>query len=115
MMKRIEKKENVFGGNGIVLFQHLLEDKMLNGMCRLYARVTLPAGSSIGYHVHDGDAETYYILSGSGTYINKDKEEIEIMPGDVTYTASGEGHSIINSGKENLVFMALIINNEKRG
>ena len=36
------------------------------------------------------------------------------MPGDVTFTASGEGHGIKNTGSEKLVLMALIIYDEKR-
>ena len=113
MMRKLEKKENVKGGTGVVLFDHLLEKDQMGGMCGLYAKVTLRPGSSIGYHTHEGDSESYYVLSGEGTYINNNKEEVHIMQGDVTFTADGEGHSIINTGKENLVFVALIINNEK--
>jgi len=114
LMKKLEKKENLKGGNGIVMFEHLLGPAEMDGMCRLYAKTTLMPGSSIGWHVHEGDAESYYILSGKGLYINNDKEEIEVVPGDVTYTGDGEGHSLINNGDEKLVFMALIINGEKR-
>lgn len=114
MMKEIVKKENVFGGEGVVLFEYLLDEKQLNNMCRLYAKVTLMPGSSLGYHVHNGESETYYILSGTGTYLNTNKEEIEVMPGDVTFTASGEGHAIKNNGKVSLELMALIIYDEKR-
>lgn len=114
MTWKIEKKENFQGGEGYVLIEHLLNDKQLMGMCRLYAKVTLMPGCSIGYHIHNGDAETYYILSGEGIYINNNKEETAVYANDVTFTADGEGHSIINTGKEKLVFMALIINSEKK-
>lgn len=114
MMRKIVKKENVFGGNGVILFEYLLNEEQLNNMCRLYAKVTLMPGSSLGYHEHNGESETYYILSGTGTYINTKKEETEVLPGDVTFTASGEGHGIINTGSEKLVLMALIIYDEKR-
>ena len=114
MMRKIVKKVNVFGGEGAILFEYLLDDEQLNNMCRLYAKVTLMPGSSLGFHEHQGESETYYILSGNGTYINTKKEETEIYPGDVTFTASGEGHGLKNTGKEKLVLMALIIYDEKR-
>lgn len=114
MMRKIVKKENVFGGEGVILFEYLLEEEQLKGMCRLYAKITMKPGSSLGYHVHEGESETYYILSGTGTYLNTKKEETEVYRGDVTYTSSGEGHGIKNTGNENLVFMALIIYDEKR-
>ena len=114
MRRKLVKKENVKGGEGTVLFDYLLGDEQLQGMCGMYAKVTLPPGSSIGYHTHEGDSESYYILSGKGTYINNNKEEMEIFPNDVTFTADGEGHSIINTGTEKLVFIAMIINSEKK-
>ena len=114
MMRKIEKKENVKGGQGVVLFEHLLNDEQMSGMCDLYAKVTLMPGSSLGYHIHEGNAEAYYILSGEGTYINNKKEETPVYANDVTFTADGEGHSIINTGKEKLVLVALIINSEKK-
>ena len=75
MMRKLVKKENVKGGEGTVLFDYLLGDEQLQGMCGMYAKVTLPPGSSIGYHTHEGDSESYYILSGQGTYINNNKEK----------------------------------------
>ena len=114
MMRKIEKKENFKGGQGVILLEHLLNDEQMDGMCRMYAKVTLMPGSSIGYHTHDGDSETYYILSGEGTYINNNKEETAIYDNDVTFTADGEGHSIINTGNQKMVLIALIINSEKK-
>ena len=33
----------------------------------------------------------------------------DVVPGMVTFTPSGEGHSIKNTGDEDLVFIALIV------
>ena len=114
MLRKIEKKENVFGGKGIVFFEYLLDEQQLNGMCRLYAKIRMKPGTSLGYHVHQGDSESYYILSGEGTYQNQNGEVSRVFSGDVTFTANGEGHSIANEGFEDLVFMALVINEEKK-
>ena len=51
-----------------------------------------------------------YILSGEGEY--DDNGEIRtVKPGDVTYTSDGKGHSLENKSQNDLVFIALIINN----
>ena len=113
MMRKIEKREKAKGGEGYALFEHLLEKDQMGEACSLYAKVTLPPGSSIGYHVHQGDSESYYFLSGEGTYLNNDKEEVPVRTGDVTFTGDGEGHGLINTGKEKMVFMALILKSTK--
>ncbi|MCI1822283.1 MAG: cupin domain-containing protein [Megasphaera sp.] len=104
----IIKKEHFFDGAGHVIFKHLLTNEQLNEKCRVYAEVTLEPGCEIGYHVHHGDAETFYILSGEGEFNDNGTVRI-IKKGDVTYTPSDIGHSLINRGSANLVLMALII------
>ena len=109
MAKReIERVESMGGGTGHVLIERLLDEKELNGKCRMYAKVTLEPGCSIGYHTHHGESETYYILSGIGEY-NDNSILRSVEPGDVTFTPNGWGHGKENTGTEDLVFMALII------
>lgn len=38
---RVERKENMAGGKGHVIIKHILEEKELNGKCKMYAEVTL--------------------------------------------------------------------------
>ena len=113
MMRKIEKKENVFGGKGAVFFEYLLDQQQLGGMCRLYAKITMKPGTSLGYHVHQGDSEAYYILSGEGLYTNQEGSST-VASGDVTFTADGQGHAIENQGDRDLVFMALVIYTQKQ-
>lgn len=113
-MREIIKKENVFGGKGEAYFDYLLNDEQLNNMCKLFSRITLPPGSALGYHEHRDESETYYILSGTGKYTDTQKNVTKVVPGDVTFTPDGESHAIENDGTEDLVFMALVIFNEKR-
>lgn len=108
MELRIERREALRGGNGHVIFKHILGEKELNGKCRLYAELTLEPNCSIGYHEHHGESETFYILSGKGAYDDNGSVH-PVQTGDSTYTASGFGHGIANMGDENLVLMALII------
>ena len=46
----------------------LVLDEELGDKCGLYAKVTIPAGSTLGYHEHHGEGESYFILSGEAVY-----------------------------------------------
>lgn len=105
---QIVRKDNMMGGKGYVTLKMLYDEKQFHGTGRLYAEVTITPGSELGWHVHKGDAESYYIISGEGTY-NDNGTIRTLKPGDFTYTGTGEGHSIENKGTEDLVFMALIL------
>lgn len=50
-------KENFMGGTGIAHFEHIMSAQEMHGMNRVYAKVTLKKGCSVGYHVHNGDAK----------------------------------------------------------
>lgn len=106
--REVQRVEQMAGGKGHVLIERLLGEKELDGKCRMYAKVTLEPGCSIGYHEHHKESETYYILSGTGRYQDDDRFE-EVAAGAVTFTGDGHGHGLANTGTENLVFMALII------
>ena len=102
--------EKRFGGNGTIHIQKLLSPTELDGKCAMYARVTIPPHASMGIHKHEGNTETYHILSGCARY-NDNGTEIEIGPGTTTFCGDGEVHAIANTSEtEDLVFMALIIN-----
>ena len=100
--------KNMCGGDGEVRIKRLLGEKELHGNCGLYAEVTIPAGSSLGYHEHHGESETYYILSGEGDYDDNGTKRM-VKAGDVTFTPDGMGHGLKTMGDEAIVFMALIV------
>ncbi|MFI3205851.1 MAG: cupin domain-containing protein [Clostridia bacterium] len=104
----INKVENLAGGKGFVTIEKLLGEKELNGKCGLFAKVTIEPGHSLGYHVHHGESETYYMLSGVGEYSDNGTVRT-VKAGDVTFTPNGFGHGMENNGTEDVVFMALII------
>ena len=104
--------ENRFGGNGSVVTTHVLDEELYNGQIKLYSMTTLKPGCSIGFHKHEGNTETYFILTGKGEY-NDNGTITEVAANDTTFTADGEGHGLANIGTEDLVFMALIVNNPK--
>ena len=96
-------------GVGAVHIEKILDEE-LGDKCKLYARVTIPAGSILGYHEHHGNGESYFILSGEAVY-DDNGEKRTIKAGDSTWTPDGSGHGVDNSqGTEDIVFMALIVN-----
>ena len=100
--------EKRFGGEGEGKATRLLEVDQMNGKGRMFNRMMLKPGSSLGYHQHNGETETYYILAGEGI-LNDNGEKKPIKAGDVALTDNGGYHSIENTGTDNLEFIALIL------
>lgn len=101
---------HVQGGNGTVKFYHILNKEELGGIGRVYARVVLDPGCSIGWHQHSGETEPYYILSGEGTFVDHDGSKTIVTAGDVCTIEDGQFHSIENNSDAPMEFMALIYN-----
>ncbi len=79
-----------------------------NPKLRTFALAKLNPGEEVEFHIHEGECESYYIISGKGIY-NDNGTETKVFPGTVTFTPSGEGHGIKNTGDDILEFIALII------
>ena len=79
-----------------------------NPKLRTFALAQLKPGEEVGFHIHEGECEYYYILSGSAEY-NDNGTVVEVGAGDLTFTANGEGHGIKNIGSDPLIFFPLII------
>ena len=73
------------------------------------AQITLPVGASIGYHTHEDSYEVIYVLSGSGTCYDGD-QVYPVRAGMVQYCPQYEGHSIVNTGTEDLRLLGIIPN-----
>lgn len=104
---KVMRMDNAWGGKGYALIKEFLNETQMNGKINLFAEVTIPVGSSLGYHEHYGESETYYILQGTALYDDSGMQRL-LSKGDTVYVHNN-GHSIDNTGKEDLVFMALII------
>ncbi|MGI6004889.1 MAG: cupin domain-containing protein [Christensenellales bacterium] len=104
-----EKRENVRGGVGTITFEHLYEDaSKLPEKCRLYAKMTVPAGCSLGEHAHVDETEFYYVLRGEGI-ITDGGQRIRVSEGDVIATGGGASHGVENRSDEDLVILATIV------
>ena len=108
MKQTIEHYENRSGGKGTMHIERLLLPEEMGPHVKMYAKVTIDQGASLGYHPHIGDRESYYILQGHARY-QEDGQFKELHTGDITNTLEGHSHGIENIGDEKLIFMALII------
>lgn len=114
MIKKAEnlafvKKPAPFQGVGTISckeFSKIPEE--LYGKGRFFGHTIIDAGSEIGYHVHENESETYYILSGRGIF-NDNGTLLEVGPGDVTFTGDGEGHGLRAGNEGPVELIALIL------
>ena len=110
MIKRKDELTKVVGpiegGKGEILRELLIDE--LKNKAKVFAKLTVPVGASVGLHEHTDDYEVYYILSGKGKVLDNG-EVVEVGAGDVVYAIDTE-HYIENSGDEDLVFLAVIVN-----
>lgn len=101
-----ERKENMRGGEGVVELTPFSRELPHNA--RLFSEIRVKPGSSIGYHVHEGETEIFYFISGQGR-VRDDDKVVDVSAGDSMATFSGHGHSVMCTGDEDLVMAAVII------
>lgn len=107
--QEVDVKVGAQGGPGQISARKLANcDADLWNKGKLLNVITLEPGSGVGYHVHEGDGEVYYIIEGSAEY-NDNGKVVAVNEGDVTFTFPGEGHAITNTGDVDLKFLALIM------
>ena len=93
------------GGNKQVEIRNLSSE--LPPKARLFGKLRLIPGASIGYHVHEGETEMFYFLSGTGR-VRDGEEWFEVSAGDVLSTGNGNGHAVENTGDTDLEMIAVI-------
>lgn len=104
----VEIRSNLRGGVGDLPFRHLFSQSELGGRADLLASVTLQPGESVGEHPHVGNAEVYWILSGSAT-VTEDGQASVLQAGDAEFCADSHTHSIYNHTQAPVTFLALIV------
>lgn len=107
--RNVEYREHMRGGAGTVQLNHIIhEPGELNDKGRLFSHMHLEKGCGIGWHVHEKDAELFYILNGTAEY-SDNGEIVTLNAGDVSICPAGTGHAIRNAGEEPLDFIALVL------
>ena len=104
-----EVREHMRGGDGSARVTGFVSPAELNEKGRLFGKVALDPGCSIGYHIHENDCEIFYILKGTAVYSDNGKD-VTVSAGDVTVCPAGTGHGIRNESNEPVEAIALIVN-----
>ncbi|MDO4478325.1 MAG: cupin domain-containing protein [Lachnospiraceae bacterium] len=104
----VDLNKNMRGGEGTIKITHFMNKEDAEGHGRLFAKIEIPVGGSIGVHDHQGEFETFYIIGGEGIIVDNG-EEVKVNVGDFHKCASGSSHGVINTGSEPLVMIALIM------
>lgn len=105
-LKTAVKRNNI--GKEKMLKTNLADFEGWNPKARLFSLIQVKPGEEVDYHMHMGESETFFFLSGEGIY-NDNGTEVSITPGMTTFTPSGQGHSVKNTGAEMLSFIAMIL------
>ena len=105
---RIRPVQNAQGGEGEVTFYDWLLPEEAQGHGRVFSKLVIPPGASIGYHDHHGELEAFLVLEGEAT-VNDNGEEVVLHPGDMNLCKDGCGHGTKNNGDTDLVMLALIM------
>ncbi len=104
----VDIREQMRGGNGTVKIENFVSAAELNEKGRLFGKIILEPGCSIGYHVHEADSEIFYLIKGTAQY-NDGGEVKTVTAGDTMICPTGTGHSIANEGDETVELVALIV------
>lgn len=102
-----EVRPQMRGGAGECLVT-FLAGRQLQKHVKLFSKVDVPVGASIGSHSHSEETEYYYILEGTGL-INDNGMPCDVKPGDVVVTTGGASHSVENTGSVPLKMIAVIV------
>ncbi|WP_434778464.1 cupin domain-containing protein [Neisseria sp. Ec49-e6-T10] len=103
-------KEKAAGGQGVLYGKYAFtrDTAKASDAIKEISILTLNPGDSIGYHKHITNEDTYIIISGTGTFTDKDGKQYPVKAGDMTLVRQGESHGLANTGTEPLIFVDII-------
>lgn len=99
-------RPNMRGGDGTAKLYALMPQ--LPAKLRLFSRIELEPGCSIGYHEHENETELFYFIEGHGRVCD-DGIWHDVSAGDAMSTPDGHGHAVENTGDSPLIFVAAIV------
>lgn len=101
-------REQMKGGPGAVEQTEFVTKEELYEKGRLFGKLVVKPGCGIGFHVHEGETELFYVAKGTAVY-NDNGTEVEVSAGDITICKDGEGHGVMNNSDEVVELIAVII------
>lgn len=92
---------NFKGGHG-----ELLTRNYVDGKCKIMMSCLRP-GASSGLHMHEGNCEIVYVISGTATFNYDGNVEI-VTAGQVHYCPEGHSHFMENNLDVDLRYLAIV-------
>lgn len=111
----IEKRDPMYGGNGVVYMLSLFEDKeLVNNRIGMYM-VLMNKGDQAGFHEHGSrkEQELYIVVNGKGEYTERLGSDtvtrtLNLKKGNVTSIQGHDNyHSVINTGDQPLIIFVV--------
>lgn len=104
-----ETRNSMRGGEGDVKFEHIWEQGTeLKSKTRLFSKIILEKGCSIGTHAHENEEEVFYVFQGEAMVDDNGVKSI-LKTGDSIVTGNGASHSIACHGDETCIVLAVIM------
>jgi uncharacterized RmlC-like cupin family protein len=92
---------NLHGGKGTVSYARKIGPSFFRTNWAYVDHLLVPAGTSVGKHLHNGVEEFYYVMSGNGE-ITIDDQSAPVKAGDAIPITAREAHGLANNGSEPL-------------
>ena len=100
------------GGKGTAQYRRALQPEVFFTNWAYVDHLVLPAGASVGRHMHAGVEEFYYVMNGQGS-VRIGEETAAIAKGDAIPVLMNDVHSFDNNGVTDLEFMIVGVAREK--
>ena len=113
MIKRQESyrddvRKEMRGGNGEILIRHIWEPETeMRANTRMFSKITIKPGCSIGEHSHGEEEEIFYVVKGTAEFSDNGKTVV-LTQGDSMLTGGGSSHSVKNIGSDDVELIAMI-------
>lgn len=108
-LAKTEVQKKCHGGRGQIIFREVFgRENFESNLQHFHETIILPH-STIGYHLHKGNEEIYYIVEGKGTMKVNGKKMV-VSTGDAVITHSGGRHGLANTTDKELKILVFECN-----
>lgn len=105
-------RDREHGGTGVLTFRRLLTSTDFASAIDFVDYTSIPPGSTIGLHRHDGNEELYLIVSGTPV-VRVETTVRRLQKGDVAVVRSGESHELENDTQHDVeMFVVQVHHNQ---
>jgi mannose-6-phosphate isomerase-like protein (cupin superfamily) len=107
LVKRSDIEEPLRQPSGEIVYELIGASPGLGGTAsHSVAEIVIPPGKSSLCHHHNVAEETFYMLRGKAS-LRIDDKELDLSPGQACLIEPTEVHQILNTGTDDLVFLAV--------